>query len=221
MISVVAKCFIEECEREEKTRGMCKSHYEKWLRCGDPLGQRPLMVQGTNEERFWAKVDKRGPDECWEWLAAKDSYGYGIFSYPRPDKGRYMNMLAHRFSWNLHGGNLPIVAKSGSNEETIDHVVCRNRACVNPAHMEIVTSEENSRRAALSRGVPEQLLLVALAILPYRGQKPTTRAIAEELDTTPRRCRIALQKMEQRGEVRLVNPGRWGFWELVMEEAAA
>lgn len=30
-------------------------------------------------DRFWSKVNKRGQDECWEWLAYKDSNGYGQF----------------------------------------------------------------------------------------------------------------------------------------------
>ena len=28
------------------------------------------------EERFWEKVDRRGPDECWPWTAYSDRYGY-------------------------------------------------------------------------------------------------------------------------------------------------
>jgi hypothetical protein len=31
------------------------------------------------EERYWEKVDKRGDDECWPWLAAKHERGYGQF----------------------------------------------------------------------------------------------------------------------------------------------
>lgn len=30
-------------------------------------------------QRFWSKVDVRGPNDCWPWLAGKDRYGYGAF----------------------------------------------------------------------------------------------------------------------------------------------
>jgi HNH endonuclease/C2H2 type zinc finger protein len=66
------------------------------------------------ERRFWAMVDKRGPDECWEWTGSANKYGYGRFSYPG---GRYAK--PHRFSYELHVGPIPAGL-------TIDHL-CRNR----------------------------------------------------------------------------------------------
>lgn len=212
-----AVCFIEDCNTKVRAHGMCRSHYEKWRRCGDPLGERPLQVNGTPEERFWHKVDKRGPDECWEWRAARDSYGYGIFSMYRPDKGRYMNMLAHRYSYILHGGDLPVVGTAGRDEETIDHL-CHNRACVNPAHMEVVPHEENSRRAI--RGVSEQMAAVACVVVLHRKGRITSKAVAEELDVTPRSARIGLNKLRTIGWLRLI-PGPYAYWEIVsMKEAA-
>lgn len=45
---------------------------------------------------------------------------------------------AHRYSYEMLTGPIP-------DGLVIDHL-CRNRACVNPAHMEPVTSRENLRR---------------------------------------------------------------------------
>ena len=86
--------------------------------------------------RFWAKVDKNGPlwkeTVCWEWLGGKYPTGYGRFALG--DKYVY----AHRFAYESLIGTIPPGLP-------IDHL-CRNRPCVNPAHMEPVTNKVNILR---------------------------------------------------------------------------
>jgi hypothetical protein len=84
----------------------------------------------STEERFWSKV--RRTETCWEWTAGKKPAGYGAFA------DGYTTVLAHRFAYELLVGPIP----EGLH---IDHL-CRNRACVNPAHMEPVSTAENTRR---------------------------------------------------------------------------
>lgn len=88
-----------------------------------PAKKRPI------EDRFWEKVLHREGLGCWLWVAAT-SAGYGVFWV------KSKNVLAHRFSWELHNGTIP-------EGMTIDHRVCRNKLCVNPGHMVVCSLKEN------------------------------------------------------------------------------
>lgn len=103
----------------------------------------------TPTERFWSHVEVRGPDECWPWTASLH-VGYGHLLVERA------KVLVHRFSYEIHVGRIP-------DGLMIDHVChnrsldcpggpcCPHRRCVNPAHLDVVTSAENTRRSPLWR----------------------------------------------------------------------
>lgn len=80
--------------------------------------------------RFWASVEK-GPG-CWNWNSSLSPNGYGFFQVA------YKKVPSHRYSYLMCVG--PI-----QKGMTIDHL-CRNRICVNPAHLEQVTNKENILR---------------------------------------------------------------------------
>lgn len=84
------------------------------------------------EDRFWSKVSVGPTGECWLWTAALDRDGYGRFSIQRKER------RAHRIAYELAVGTIP-------DGLVVDHL-CRVVACCNPAHLEVVTSPENTRR---------------------------------------------------------------------------
>lgn len=85
--------------------------------------------------RFWKKVDKTST--CWNWTGARTSGGYGNFSIVAVRKNQDW-IVAHRYAYQQLIGPVP-------DGMDLDHL-CRNRRCVNPAHLEAVSRRENLLR---------------------------------------------------------------------------
>ena len=83
--------------------------------------------------RFWEKVSGLdNPDGCWTWTACKNPDGYGKIGLEGD------TIYAHRLAYLLCIGPIPLYLE-------VDHL-CRNPACVNPSHLELVSHAENVRR---------------------------------------------------------------------------
>lgn len=91
-------------------------------------------VPDSFEHRFWSKTDRPSrAGSCWNWVGPINNRGYGRFNV-----GRRFSEYAHRFAWRIANGSIP-------DGLQIDHL-CRNRKCVNPAHLEVVTPRQNTLR---------------------------------------------------------------------------
>ena len=91
----------------------------------------------SRAQRRSVSIEDCGHDTpCWIWTGALNERGYG----------RAWGGPAHRVFYERHVGQVPPGLE-------LDHL-CRNRACVNPAHLEPVTHAENMRRSALALALP-------------------------------------------------------------------
>ena len=79
---------------------------------------------------FWQNVDKRDPGECWPWLGRRTPQRYGVMCQGQA------HLLAHRVAYFLAYG--PI------SPHRVIHHSCRNRLCMNPAHLVCLTMGEHS-----------------------------------------------------------------------------
>lgn len=138
-------CAAEGCTAPAKRKGHCDTHR---------LGRRVEVKQKTGPkprdpvERFWLKVDKSaGTSGCWPWIGCTAPNGYGKFG---AGGGRILD--AHRFSVELRDGSIP----PGLQVDHMCHVAgqctridreCPHRRCVNPAHLKVVTPQQNAARA--------------------------------------------------------------------------
>lgn len=87
----------------------------------------------TAVDRFWEKVDRRGPDDCWEWKYP-ESRGYGRFRW----KGKRTG--AHRVAYEIANGPIP--------EGMVVCHRCDNPMCCNPDHLFVGTDADNMRDKA-------------------------------------------------------------------------
>lgn len=125
-------CVMPGCTNDHFADGYCGSHYKRKWRYGDPLAGGPPRRLPLADRMLWHYTPGQ-PDECWEWQGTIDALGYGVAIV------NSHNRRAHRVVYALHAG------LGGEDFPELDHL-CRNKRCVNPAHLEPVSHSENLRR---------------------------------------------------------------------------
>ena len=138
------------------------------------MGPKPKPVT----ERFWSKVSGGGFTECWEWTGYVAPGGYGRINVNGTPK------VAHRVAYELMVGPIP----EGLD---LDHL-CRNRACVNPYHLDPVTRQVNLRRS------PRVQVTHCPAGHPYAGDNLL-------LDNGKRKCRTCVNRRVRERKQRITN----------------
>lgn len=136
------------------------------LHCNEGSFKTHKFYCADREERFWARVDKNGPNGCWIWLGCRDKWGYGDMSV------RSKHIQSHRFAWKLlrgDPGKLDCLHK------------CDNPPCCNPDHIYLGTDADNIRdmhargRALVGERSPKAKLTEAAVRAIRREYNGSTR----------------------------------------------
>lgn len=123
---------------------------------------------------MWSVEDRGFSSPCWIWKLGQDGSGYGFRRY----EGR--GTVAHRVAWLIAGREIPEGLQ-------LDHL-CRQRACVNPDHLEAVTPAENVRRGMRSKLTADDVRSIRAAGLTDE----TKRSIARRFGVTDASVRSIL-----------------------------
>ena len=140
-----------------------------------------MKISGAEQERYWAKVDRQGPKDCWPWRAATVPAGYGKIKLCSGF------MYAHRLALILDGRPRP--------EGAVALHSCNNPGCVNPAHLKWGTQKENMRQALDSGRAPHHgrvpgekngnAKLTVEKVRAIRTDPRTHAAVAEHYGVSP------------------------------------
>ena len=165
-----------------------------------------LMIAGVfldarTVERFLRYVDRRTPDECWEWQRGRFASGYGRLDVKRAYGRAWAPVCAHRIAWTLSHGAIP------PGRFVCHH--CDNPPCCNPDHLFLGRPRDNhadmiqkgrGRGPVGERNANHKLTDAGVVTLRLRGAAGESAAVlASEYGITDAHARRLMRGVWRRG----------------------
>lgn len=137
----------------------------------------------TEQKRFWKCVEIQ-ENGCWNWTRGKDWKGYGKFWLARkPGQNHSTGIAAHRWAYGQIFGEIPKTMQV--------HHTCKNKACVNQLHLQLLTAKEHTYADAKSVAYFNSLKTFCPSGHPYSPENTIARKGS-------RRCKICYWIQHQR-----------------------
>jgi len=169
-----AQTALRRIYRREPTRLEIRCRVNRNWR--DLRGRLKHGFHRSLHDRFWEKVDARGPKECWPWLAGIHHKGYGAF---QTSKGQ---TPAQRIAWELGNGR-------AMRDDAFGCHTCDQPLCCNPAHIWEGSNSENladcarkGRLGYLGRKTSKLNVAAVHEIRRRRSQGELTTSLARAFD---------------------------------------
>ena len=101
-------------------------------------------------EKFWLRVERRGPSECWPWRGPRNKRGYGMASASL--RGAVQTFNAHVLAWAFTNLAVPLPEKF---DVCVRHD-CDYPPCCNSAHLRLGSGLQNHLDAIARERMPHQ-----------------------------------------------------------------
>lgn len=99
-------------------------------------------IPQTQQDRFWDRIDRDGPNGCWLWTGSISGNGYGLYYIAFGDERR-LQIGTHRLAYHLTYGEIP-------PGQVVRHT-CDVKLCCRPDHLVPGTQRENIRDMVLRK----------------------------------------------------------------------
>lgn len=171
------------------------ARWRTWVIAMRPAGARRI-IRGTPKERLLGRV-AMGYGGCWIWTGGMRTNGYGSFAITY---GNYR--VAHVASYEIHVGPVPDGLQLDHLCHTRDKSCpggrCVHRRCINPDHLEPVTSRENNLRSPLN--VAAINAAKTRCIRNHEFDEANTRWFVGRNGNMHRECRECLRTKRERAK---------------------